>query len=74
MSGNDITLFMALERREERWHTRTSGTDSDQAFRDRKILADEVFRLRQALADTEDSLREAEREVANLEASMPDYE
>jgi len=42
-------LAEALERANERWNTRTSGTDSDQAFRDRRILAAELGRVLMAL-------------------------
>lgn len=45
----------AIQRAEEwpRWHTRTTGTDSSQAFRDRRILAAEVKRLREIVAEVE---------------------
>lgn len=76
MTDLDITLFRAMERSHDRWHTRTSGTESEQAFRDRTLMAAEITTLRQELAKTTDALAESEQELRDLrdQLSSIDFE
>lgn len=53
--GASGDVDQALARADGRWNTRTSGTDSSQAFRDRATLAVEIVRLRTLLAATNSS-------------------
>lgn len=67
-------LAAALDRADDQWNTRTSGTDSNLAFEDRRVLAAELGRVLYARGLMEAELRRLERElaVATAEREEPD--
>lgn len=64
--SEDITIFRAMGRAQQRWSVGISAVDAEQAYLDRTLMATEIIRLQRELAATQDSLDEAEREVESL--------
>jgi hypothetical protein len=55
------------------WHTRTSGTDSRQAFEDRLVLLDWVDDLIQIQAGMREKIRIQDEEITTLKSVLDQY-